>query len=306
MLTIIKTKKGIKNEISGFTNGIFNVIFIIYSIICICPVILVFMISVTDETSLVENGFSFFPEKFSSLAYRYIMSDIEQIMKSYGISIFITVVGTFLSLLIITLYAYPLSRKNFKYRNFFAFIVFFTMLFNGGLVPSFMIYSKLLGWTNTLQILIFPGLMAPMNVIIMKTFLSNSIPDSVIESAKIDGAGELRVFFSIVLRLSTPALATIGLFTTMHYWNDWFTALMYITKDNLLPLQFLLYRVQSSLEYLIQLSNTTGQGTLTLAELPGESARMALCIVSIGPIIFSYPFLQKYIVKGLTIGAVKG
>jgi len=299
-------KKGIKNEISSLTNGIFNFIFVIYSLICICPVLLVFMISITDEASLYENGFSFFPKKLSSLAYRYILSDIGQIIKSYGISIFITVVGTFLSLLIIALFAYPLSRKNFKYRNFFSFLVFFTMLFNGGLIPSFMVYSKLLGWTNSLAVLIFPGLMAPMNVIIMKTFLSTSIPDSILESAKIDGAGELRIFFSIVLKLSTPALATIGLFTTMHYWNDWFTALMYITNDNLMPLQFLLYRVQSNLEYLIQLSSETGLGTLTMAQLPSESARMALCIVSIGPIIFSYPFLQKYIVKGLTIGAVKG
>lgn len=303
---LLKKQKKLNNEISNTSNFILNLIFIIIVILCICPLILVFMVSITDETSLIKNGYSFLPQKLSSLAYQYILSDAGQILRSYGVSLFVTIFGTILSVFIIALYAYPISRKDFKYRNIFAFIVFFTMLFNGGLVPTFMIYSKFLKWTNTIFILIFPLLLQPMYVIIMKTFFSTSIPDSIVEAAKIDGAGDFRIFISIVLRLSTPALATIALFNTLLYWNDWFTPLMYISDNKLMPLQFLLYRVQSSLEYLIQISTQTGQGSQTLANLPGQSARMALCIVAIGPIILTYPFFQKYFVKGLTIGAIKG
>ncbi|RKP54508.1 carbohydrate ABC transporter permease [Cohnella endophytica] len=264
------------------------------------------MVSITNESTLSTNGYSFFPKAFSLQAYQYIFRDTQQIIRSYGVSLFITIAGTFLSVFIIALYAYVISRKGFKYRGFFSFLVFFTMLFNGGLVPTFMIYSNVLGWSDTLFILIFPLLVSPMYVIIMKTFFSSSIPDSLVEAAKIDGAGEWRIFFSIILRLSTPALATIGLFNTLHYWNDWFTALLYITDEKLIPLQFLLYRVQSTLEYLIQISSQSGQGAMTIADLPGQSARMALCIVTIGPVILAFPFFQKYFVKGLTIGAIKG
>ncbi|WP_138756443.1 carbohydrate ABC transporter permease [Paenibacillus sinopodophylli] len=295
-----------KNQISSGANATFNLMFIVIVLLCISPLILVVMVSITDEQTLGVNGYSFFPEKFSFLAYRYILSDMNQIFQSYGVSLFVTIAGTLLSLLIISLYAYTLSRKEFKYRNWFSFLVFFTMLFNGGLVPTFLVYTKLLGWSDTLWMLIFPSLMTPMYVIIMKTFFATSIPDSLVESAKIDGAGDFRIFFSIIIRLSTPALATIGLFNTLHYWNDWFTALMYITSDELMPLQFLLFRVQSSLAYLIQISAQTGQGSLSMADLPGQSAQMALCVIAIGPIIMAYPFFQKYIVKGLTIGAIKG
>lgn len=301
-----KREKHTQNQISGVSNFLINIIFIIYVTLCISPLLLVFMVSITDENTLNAKGYSFFPEKFSSLAYKYILSDTGQIIRSYGVSLFVAIVGTLLSVLIIALFAYPLSRKDFKYRGFFSFMVFFTMLFNGGLVPFFMVYSKLLKWNNTIYVLIFPMLITPFYVIIMKTFFSTSIPDSIVESAKIDGAGDFRVFFSIILRLSTPALATIGLFDTLQYWNDWFLSLLFITDDKLVPLQFLLYRVQTSLAYLIQISAQTGQGAMTLASLPGQSARMALCVVTIGPIVLAYPFFQKYFVKGLTIGAVKG
>jgi putative aldouronate transport system permease protein len=294
------------NRISGLTNAVFNAIFLMYTVICISPLLLVFMVSITDEKTLNTNGFSFFPQKFSSMAYQYIVSDLGQIIRSYGISIFITVAGTALSVLITALFAYPLSRKEFKYRGFFSFLVFFTMLFSGGLVPWFMVYAKFLKWSNTINVLIFPMLLTPVFVIIMKTFFSTTIPNSIVESAKMDGASDFRVFYSIILRLSTPVLATIGLFDSLNYWNDWFTSMMFITKNELTPLQFLLYRVQSSLTYLIQISSQTGQGSLTMADLPGQSARMALCVVAIGPIILAYPFFQKYFVKGLTIGAIKG
>jgi putative aldouronate transport system permease protein len=264
------------------------------------------MVSISDEKAIAINGYSLLPQKPSLAAYQFIFNDSGQILRSYGISIFITVVGTLLSVLITAMFAYPISRKEFKYRNFFAFIVFFTMLFNGGLVPWYMVYSNLLHLKDTLWVLMMPMLLSPFYLLIMKTFFSNSLPDSVIESAKMDGAGEFKIFFSIVLRLSTPALATIGLFSTLGYWNDWFNALMFISKTQLFPLQFLLYRVQASLETLIEMSSKTGQNSLTMADLPGESTRMALCVITIGPIVLAYPFFQKYFIKGLTIGAVKG
>lgn len=294
------------NQISSFSNLILNIGFMICILLCILPLVLVFMISITDETTLSINGFSLFPQKFSLLAYKYILSDAEQIMRSYMVSLFITVVGTILSILIITLYAYPLSRKDFKHRGLFSFIVFFPMLFNGGLVPWFMVYTKFLKWSNSLIVLIFPMLITPIFVMIMRTYLSTSISDAIIEAAKIDGASDFRIFTAIILKLSTPALTTIALFSSLQYWNDWFIALMFISNDKIMPLQFLLYRIQTSLTYLIQISSQTGQGALSITSLPNQSARMALCVVAIGPLILTYPFFQKYFVSGLTIGALKG
>lgn len=283
-----------------------NLIFFIYSALCLLPLVLVFVISITDEKTIASNGYSLWPEKFSTLAYRYIFNDAEQIIRSYGISIFITVVGCFLSVLFVALYAYPISRKDFKYRNFFAFFAFFCMLFNGGLVPWYLVYTRLLGLKDNILVLIIPLLVPPFYVIIMKTFFSNSIPSSVVESAKMDGAGEFRIFFQIILKLSTPALATVGLFSMLGYWNDWFVALMFITKTRFMPLQLLLYRVEMTIQTLLDISTAANLGEMTISELPGESARMALCVVTIGPIVLAYPFFQRFFIKGLTIGAVKG
>jgi putative aldouronate transport system permease protein len=306
-VTSVKFRKAkLHNQLSGFSETIIHIAFLLMVALCLAPIILVFMVSLTDEATLNRDGYSFFPQQFSLAAYQYIFSDVQQILNSYGVSLFVTIAGTLLSVLIIALYAYPLSRKDFKYRGLFSFAIFFTMLFNGGLVPTFMIYSNFLNWNDTLWILIFPLLLSPMFVLMIRTFFANGIPESIVESAKIDGAGEFRIFFTIILRLSTPALATIALFNTLLYWNDWFNALLYITDSKLMPLQFLLYRVQSSLEYLIQISSQTGQGAMTITDLPGQSARMALCIVAIGPIMLAYPFLQKFFVKGLTVGAIKG
>lgn len=301
---LTKKSSKIENSISRTSNLILNLFFIIYLVLCISPLILVFMVSISDEMAIARNGYSFFPEKFSFLSYEYILNDAAQIIRSYGNSIFVTVVGTFFHVLVTALYAYPICRKDFKYRNFFSFSLFFTMLFNGGLVPWYMVYSNVLNLKNNIFVLIIPMLLSPMHVLIMKTFFSSSIHDSIIEAAKIDGAGEFRIFFSIVLRLSTPALATIALFSTISYWNDWFHALMFITDSKLVPLQFLLYRVVMSLEAILEMSSNIA--THTISDLPGESARMALCMVTMGPIVIAYPFFQKYFIKGLTIGSVKG
>lgn len=300
------TNKYEKNSVSKPVNIILNIIFIANVILCLSPIVLVFMVSITDESMINKFGYSFLPEKFSLQAYSYIFNDSGQIIRSYMISIFITIAGTALSVLVTALYAYPISRKDFRFKNIFAFIIFFTMLFNGGLVPWYMVYANLLQLKDSFAVLILPGMLSAMNVLMVRTFFSNSLPDSIIESAKIDGAGEFRIFFSIVIRLSTPVLATIGLFNTLHYWNDWFNALMFISDKNKMPLQYLLYKVQSSIEILNEINNTTGQGAGSLAQLPNQSTRMALCIVTIGPVILAYPFFQKYYVKGLTIGAIKG
>ncbi len=305
MSILTRSKKNEFNVISRTSNFFLNIIFVLLVVACICPVVLVIIVSFTAESSINKNGYSFFPQEFSTLAYKYVLNDATQIIRSYGVSLFVTIVGSALAVLIVALYAYPISRKDFKHRGIFTFIVFFTMLFSGGLVPWYMVYSNLLQLKNTVAVLIIPHLVTPFYVLIMKTFFSTNIPDSVVESAKIDGAGEIRIFASIVVKLSTPALATIGLFSTIHYWNDWFNALMFITDVKIMPLQFLLYRIQTTLEVLIQLSSSSGQ-VLSIAELPNQSVRMALCVITMGPIILAYPFFQKYFVKGLTIGAIKG
>lgn len=301
-----KQKRNERNSISGTANFFLNFVFFIYTILCMAPLILVFMVSISDENTITANGFSFFPQKFSALAYQYILKDSTQVIRSYGVTIFVTVVGTLLSVLITALFSYPLSRKDFKYRGFFSFLAIIPIMFNGGLVPWYMVYSSFLNLKDTIIVLILPMLVVPFYVIIMRTFFSTGLPDSIVESAKIDGASEYRIFFSIILQLSTPMLATIALFDILAYWNDWFLALMFISKNELTPLQFLLYRVQSTLQYLISMSSQTGHGTLTLADLPNQSAKMALVVVSIGPVILAYPFFQKYFVRGLTIGAIKG
>lgn len=217
-----------------------------------------------------------------------------------------TVVGTVLSVSVITLYAYPLSRSNFKYKKLFSFLAFFTMIFGGGLVPWYMVYSQLFRIRNTIWILIFPYLMNAWFVMIMRTFIKTSVPESLIESAKIDGASEFRTFFSIVLPLLKPGIATIGLLSCLGYWNDWYLPLVFLTERKLYNIQYLMYQTLSNIQFLTSGSANFSELGMVLADLPGESARMAVAVVSIGPIIFAYGFFQKYFIKGLTIGAIKG
>jgi putative aldouronate transport system permease protein len=227
------------------------------------------------------------------------------IFQAYAVTVFVTVVGTLLSLLTISLFAYPLSRKDFAYRKLFAFLVVFTLLFHGGMVSWYMVTTQILFLKNNLWALIVPYLFNGWYVMIMRTYFMTSIPDALIESAKIDGAGEYRIFFSIVLRLSLPGLATIGLFSAIVYWNDWWLPLMLIQDDKLLNIQYLLYKAQSAADFL---STVSGQnyGTVMQITPPSLSVRMALAVVGIGPIVLAYPFFQRYFVQGLTVGAIKG
>lgn len=295
-----------KNQISKFSNILLNIFFIILAITCVYPFLLVVSVSFSDENSLITYGYNIIPKVFSTEGYQYILKTGDAIFKAYGVSIFVTIVGTFLSVLIILLFAYPLSRKEFKYRTGFAFFLFFTMLFSGGMVPWYIVCKNFLHLSDTIFALFVPYLFNAFYVIITRTFLSTSIPDSLIESARIDGSGEFNTFFKIVVPLAKPAIATVALFSTLGFWNDWWLPLMLINNnENLYNMQYIMYRIINNINYLRSLANQgvyiSGDGTL-----PSEGARMALCIISIGPIIFAYPFFQKFFVKGLTIGAIKG
>ncbi|QHT59075.1 carbohydrate ABC transporter permease [Paenibacillus lycopersici] len=282
--------------------------FFIYSILCLIPLVLLVMVSFSEEASIVRGGYKFWPDHFSLAAYRFLGNDIGQIVHSYGISIIVTVVGTALSMLIIALYAYPISRSHFKPGSWFTFFAFFTMLFSGGLVPWYLVYVQFLDLKDTLWALIMPQLMSAFWVLVMRTFFQTTIPGQVLESAKIDGAGELRIFWQIVLPLSLPVLATVALFQTLAYWNDWFLSLVFITGDHNISVQYLMYKMMANIQYLS--TNPTAANAIAAAggmvNFPSETVRMAMVIVGIGPIVLAYPFFQKYFIKGLTVGAVKG
>lgn len=291
------------NRISSGSNIAWTVFLSLLAVLCIAPILLILMISVTDEQTILQNGYSFFPAKFSLKAYEFVLKGGGQILQSYGISIFVTIVGTLAAMVTITLYAYPLSRSSFKYKNFFSFFAFFTMIFGGGLVPWVIMYSQVFKIANTIWVLIFPLMMNAWYVIIMRTFMKTTIPESIIESAKIDGASEFRTLFSIVLPLCKAGLATISLFCMLDFWNDWYRPLIFITDKKIFNIQFLMYQMMSNIMFISQ--TTSGNAAEMAKNLPSEGARMAIAIMSIGPIILAYPFFQRYFVKGLTIGAVK-
>lgn len=295
------------NSITSKSNVILNIILGVYSFLCIVPLVLMISASLTDEKLLAIQGYKFIPSAVTGYAYKYIITNTPQVITAYGITILITLVGTILGVLVMALYAFPISRQDFKYKGFFTFILVFTMLFNGGMVSTYLIGVNVLHFKDNLWGLIFPYLMNAFWVIILRTFYKTNIPDSLIESAKIDGASEFITFFKIVFPLALPGIATIALFAMVQYWNDWFLASLYINNPNLAPLQYLLYQLQSSMQYLLQNSSSMGgRAADVLAKMPSESARMAMVVIGVGPIILTFPFFQKYFVKGLTVGAIKG
>ncbi|MGE5581168.1 MAG: carbohydrate ABC transporter permease [Bacillota bacterium] len=295
------------NSIPKGSNTLLNIILSVYGFLCLVPVLLIISASLTEEKMLAIKGYSFIPQKLTTYAYTYIFNNTPQVVTAYGISILVTVVGTLLSVIVMALYAFPISRNDFKYKSFFTFFLVFTMLFNGGMVSTYLIGVNVLHLKDNLWGLIFPYLMNAFSVIILRTFYKTNIPDSLIESAKIDGAGEFTVFFQIVFPLALPGIATIALFSMVQYWNDWFLAALYINNPNLAPLPYLLYQLQTSMQYLLQNSgNIGGRAADVLAKMPSEAARMAMVVIGVGPIILTFPFFQKYFVKGLTVGAIKG
>ncbi|MDF2921705.1 MAG: sugar transporter permease [Paenibacillaceae bacterium] len=295
-----------ENRISPISNVLLNLAFTLLSLACVMPVILVIVVSFTHSDSLINQGYSFWPDQWSLTAYRTMFKDASTIFDAYRVSITITVFGTLLSVLLMALYAYPISRKDYPLRSFFTFFLFFTMLFSGGMVSRYMVYTQALSLKDSYMALILPLLIVPFNVIIMRTFFQTTIHPALIESAKIDGAGELRIFFRIVLPLSLPVLATMSLFATILYWNDWFNALLFINTEAKYPLQFLMMRVLNDVQYIRENMMLAVQNPELFKDLPNESLQMAMAVIGMGPILVVYPFFQKYFVKGLTVGAVKG
>ena len=274
----------------------------IFSLFCILPFILIISSSVSDEKSVQLTGFTLIPKEFSLLAYEVIFQD-NTIFTAYRTTIIFTVVGTILCLIITSAMAYAISVKTFTHRNKIAFFVYFTMLFSGGLIPSYLLISKYLGLSDNILVYIVPALVNPFNMFLLRNFFKQ-IPDSLAESAKIDGANDIYILFKIILPLAKPALATIGLFYGLGFWNEWFTATLYITDKDLYPLQYLIMKVLREVEFMYQLDYM--QGVIVDYVKPSNTVRMATAVVTVGPIIFVYPFLQKYFIKGLVVGAVKG
>ncbi len=294
------------NQIKTPTNILFNIILAVLSFICVIPFIFVIIISITDEQSLTMNGYRFVPEKLSLYAYEYIVSAGENIIRSYGVTILVTISGTIIGLLLTGTYAYALSRKSYAFRKFFTTVITIPMLFSGGMIANYLIVTKVMMLKDTIWALILPLCLNSFNIIVLRTFFKTSIPDAVIESAKIDGASEWRVFFQIVIPMALPGLATIGLFLTLGYWNDWFNAMMYMDDKSMIPLQYLLIQIESSIDWLANNKATMGVDGIAVAQnMPKETIKMAIVVISTLPIIFAYPFFQRYFVNGLTVGAVK-
>ncbi|RAP75259.1 carbohydrate ABC transporter permease [Paenibacillus montanisoli] len=291
---------------SNRTNPFIILFFILFSAASLLPFWLILMVSLTGQNALVKFGYSFWPKEFDLAAYRFLWHDAEPILRAYGVSIFVTVIGTVVSLFVTSALAYTLSRNDFPFRGALSFYVLFTMLFGGGLLPWYLVYTKFLHLNDSLLALIIPGLLGGFNVFIMRTYFTTSIPPSLVDSAQIDGASEYRTYFSIVLPLSLPVLATIGLFVIVAYWNDWFTSLVFISNDKLYNLQYFLYNTLMNAQYLQAIASKAHIDSASDRILPMEQLQMAMAMIAVLPVAMVFPFLQKYFVKGLTVGAVKG
>ena len=287
---------------------LFHVVLGLFALMCIVPFLFVIIISFTSEDSIRQIGYSFMPLSWSTQAYSYVFRLGDALWRSYFNSFLITVVGTVLSVGICVLYSYPLYRKDFRYRGFFNFMSFFTMIFGGGLVPTFVICKSVLGLSDNYAALIVPLLFSPFNVIVMRTFFQTTVPRELIEASTIDGAGEYRTLLQIVLPVVKPGIATIALLNALAFWNEWFLSLLYITKNmSVIPLQYLLMRMQRNADFLAKNSAMLGADAAQAARnLPSQSLKMALVVFIVVPIACAYPFFQRYVVAGLTVGSVKG
>lgn len=280
-----------------------NLVGFILSFLAVMPFILLLIASFTDDKTAITYGYTYFPKKWSLDAYKYIWNESATIFRAYGVTIFVTVAGTLLSLLITAMLACMLSKEDLPGQRIFSFLLVFTMLFSGGLVPTYIVYSNYFHIKDTIFALIVPGmLMNAFNVILVRNFFTNSIPKELKESARLDGAGEMRVLFQIVLPLSTPIMATIGLMTALGYWNNWQNGLYYLTDTKLYTIQNILNDINTSVQFL---ATNSVQG-VRFGDIPSTTVRMAIAVIGVLPMIIAYPFFQKYFVKGLTLGGVKG
>jgi putative aldouronate transport system permease protein len=297
-----------KNEISRTANVVLHILFILAIIAILAPFVLLVTVSFTDNTTLVVEGYKFIPSQWSTEAYEFLFKSPRVVTDAYGVTILVTVVGTLGHVFLGALVGYALTKTRMPGHTFFTFFVFFTMLFNGGLVAMYIINTQLLGFRNHFRGLIMPLMFNVWHVLILRTYFATAIPESIEESAKIDGANDLRIFFQIVIPLAKPVLATIALFAALIYWNDWFQSLLYITNERMYSLQFVMLQTLRQIEMMNRLLAIGASADVLdqLRDLPDESVRFAMVIISIGPIVAAYPFFQRYFVKGVTIGALKG
>ncbi len=293
------------NQIKTSTNVVFNLVFLILAVMCVIPLLFVFLISITDEEVLRINGYQLVPQVLSASAYEFLWNERLTILRAAFMSMLVTVVGTMLSIALNTSMGYVVSRRNFKLKKIYTWMLFIPMVFNGGMLASYVVVNNILKLNNNIWALILPLACSAFSVTICRTFFRTTVPDSIIESAKIDGAGQFRIWSQIVLPISKPVMATIGMFAAFGYWNDWFQASLYIQDTKKQTLQSLLNQMQKNIEYIAN----NPYGGLSLQEyklsMPTESVRMAIAIVIIVPIACTYPFFQKYFISGLTVGSVK-
>lgn len=281
-----------------------HIFFLAFGIICIVPFMIIISASLSSETDLAFNGFSVLPRKVDITSYAYLFKNPKIIIDSYVVTVIITVVGTFLGVLFMSMAAYCLARSNFRFKRLLTFFIFFPTLFSGGLVPSYIINTQYLHLTNSLWALILPTLINVFHIIMLRTFFKQ-LPEALFEAAKIDGAGEYYIYFKIALPLSKPVIATVAFLSALAKWNEWYNAMLYIRKDELVPLQYMLQRMMMNLRALLDAMEQV-PSMVNLQDLPGENLRMAMLVVAIGPMLLVFPFFQKYFTRGMTVGAVKG
>ena len=283
------------------------IILLIFTAICVAPFVLMISASITDEQTLIREGYKFWPSTISFDTYKFLWAKRETIGRTYIISIFVTFVGTLVNVTMTSLFGYPLSRKDFKWRNVFAFIVFFTMLFNGGMTASYIIWSRVFHIKNTIFALLRPNyLMGGMNILMVRNYYMSSIPDSILEAARIDGASEMQIYTKILIHLSKPVIITIALFAGMAYWNDWINGLYYITDEKLYSINVYLNNLMNNIQLLKQQSSLTEGASLAGMDLPSVGVRMAIAMIAVLPVLVIFPFIQNQLVKGVVIGGVKG
>jgi putative aldouronate transport system permease protein len=300
----IKESQSIRTDASGIVVKLVGYVFIGgFSLACLLPFLLVLGTSFTSEASIKKYGFNFVPKEFSTFAYEIVFENPELIIGSYLVTIGITVVGTVLGLFLVAMTGYALQRPDFLYRNRISFFIYFTTLFSGGLVPFYLLMTQYLSLKDNYLAVLLPGLLTPFLIIMMKSFV-RSIPHAITESAKIDGAGDFTIFIKLILPMTTPALATIGLFIALGYWNEWYNSMLFLSPDmDYRPLQLFLYNVITSADFI---RNSAASSNVQLRDVPLESMKMATAIVATGPVIMFFPFVQRYFIKGITVGAVKG
>lgn len=306
--TLLSLRKGKRRDmlaLSPAMNTLLNILMVICCLLALFPIYVIVISSVTSEAALTTNGYRLWPEEFATVAYTYLFREGSIVVTAYKNTVISTVAGTVLSVLMVGLYAYPLSRDNFKFERFFTFYAFFTMLFGGGLVAYYMVTRQVLRIHNSLWALFLPSAFSPFWVIVMRTFYKTNVPKEIIESARIDGASEWRTLFQVVMPLAVPGLATVALFSAIGIWNNFFNSLLLVDEAKYYSLQYTIYTTLTSIRFLLENADKMA-GLVRVSDLPSQTFRMAMAVVTVGPIIFAYPFFQRYFIRGLTMGAIKG